>query len=124
MLYIHLVKMELLNCKILRKGGSRDVEKRNYSVLNKPPEQGAVSYGSPSQASAEGALAHWRDLNFLPLEQVRSHSDHSPHSAQVLAAPAEKREKKEIDNFLLDELLLSMSNLTSIELSQLGRHRR
>ena len=88
------------------------------------PEQGATCVGSPSQASAEGALLQLRNLVFLPLIQEGSHSDHSPHSAQVLAAPAEKREKKEIDNFLLDELLLSMSNLTSIELSQLGRHRR
>ena len=47
-----------------------------------PPEQGAVSFGSPSQASAEGALLQLRDLNFLPLDKVELQSDHSPHSAQ------------------------------------------
>jgi len=46
-------------------------------------EQGAVSVGSPSQAAAEGALMQWRDLNFLQLDEEGSHSDHSPHSAQV-----------------------------------------
>ena len=90
----------------------------------KPPEQGAVSVGLPSQAAAEGALLQLRNLNFLPLEQVGLHPDHSPHSAQVLAPPAEKKKTEEIDNFLLDELSLSKSNLTSMEPSQLGRHRR
>ena len=98
MLNIHPVKMELLDCKILRKAGSRDVNKRNYSALNKPPgirdsEQGAVSVGSPSQAAAEGALLQWRDLNFLQLDEEGSHSDHSPHSAQV--PPAEKKKKEQ-----------------------------
>ena len=98
MLNIHPVKMELLDCKILRKAGSRDVNKRNYSALNKPPgirdsEQGAVSVGSPSQAAAEGALLQWRDLNFLQLYEEGSHSDHSPHSAQV--PPAEKKKKEQ-----------------------------
>ena len=60
---------------------------KNYSSLNEQPglgdsEQGAVSVGSPSQASAEGALMQWRNLNFLQLDEVGSHSDHSPHSAQ------------------------------------------
>ena len=66
---------------------SRDVHKRNYSTLRKPPgdsEQGAV--GSPSQAAAEGALLQLRDLNFLPLDEEGSHSDHWPHSAQTPAA--------------------------------------
>ena len=60
---------------------------KNYSSLNEQPglgdsEQGAVSVGSPSQASTEGALMQWRNLNFLPLDEVGSHSDHLPHSAQ------------------------------------------
>ena len=58
--------------------------------MNKPPEQGAVSFGSPSQASAEGALAQWRDLNFLQLDEDGSHSDHSPHSAQSPATTNKK----------------------------------
>ena len=46
---------------------------------------GAVSVGSPSQEEAEGALAQWRDLNFLQLDEDGSHSDHSLHSAQPTA---------------------------------------
>ena len=45
----------------------------------------------------------WRNLNFLPLDEVGSHSDHSPHSAQVTVAPAEKKKKEEIYNFLPNE---------------------
>ena len=45
--------------------------------------------GSPLQAAAEGALLQLRNLNFLPQEQVGSHSDHSPHSAQT-PAPVDK----------------------------------
>ena len=63
------------------------------------PEQGATSVGSPSQASAEGALLQLRNLNFLQLNEVGSHPDHSPHSAQVPAAPAEKKMKEQICNF-------------------------
>ena len=47
------------------------------------PKHGAVSVGSPSQAAAEGALLQLRNLNFLPLNQVGSHSDHLPHSAHA-----------------------------------------
>ena len=54
-------------------------------------EHRAVSVGSPTQAAAEGALLQFRNLNFLPLNQVGSHSDHSPHSAQVPAAPVENK---------------------------------
>ena len=61
-------------------------------------------------------MGQWRDLNFLPLVQVGSHSDQSPHSAQVLAAPAEKKKKKEIDKFLPNKLLLSMSKGSPIEI--------
>ena len=62
------------------------------------PEQEAVSVGSPSQASADAALMQWRDLVFLPLIQEGSHSDHSPHSAQELAAPTERKETEQIYN--------------------------
>ena len=61
-------------------------------------EHGAVSVGSPSQAAAEGALLQLRNLNFLPLDEEGLHSDHSPHSAQVPAAPVEKMLKEEIYN--------------------------
>ena len=81
-----------------------------------PAEHGAVSVELPSQEEAKEALAQWRDLNFLPLDQVGSHSDQSPHSAQVLAAPAEKKKKKEIDKFLPNKLLLSMSKGSPIEI--------
>ena len=70
-------------------GAGRGGVKSTYCA-KKPPEQGAVSVGLPSQAAAEGALMQWRDLNFLPLNQVGLHPDHSPHSAQVPATPAEK----------------------------------
>ena len=56
----------------------RDTELEQHPVS----EQGAVSVGSPSQAAAEGALLQLRNLNFLQLDEVGSHSDHSPHSAQ------------------------------------------
>ena len=52
------------------------------------PKHGAVSVGSPSQAAAEGALLQLRNLNFLPLNQVGSHSDHLPHSAHVASGAA------------------------------------
>ena len=72
-----------------------DSASKNYSALNKQPglgdsEQGAFSFGSPSQASAEGALLQLRDLNFLPLDKVESQSDHSPHSAQSPATTNKK----------------------------------
>ena len=68
----------------------------------KPPEQGTVSVELPSQASAEAAL-QLRNLNFLLLDEVVSHSDHSPHSAQVPAAPAEKKETEQIYNGVIFE---------------------
>ena len=73
-----------------------------HMVLNakKPPEQGVTSVGSPSQASAEGALLQLRNLVSLQFNEVGSHPDHSPHSAQVAAAPAEKKIKEKICNFL------------------------
>ena len=91
-------------------------ESMEHPRCKKPPEQGAVSVELPSQEEAKEALGQWRDLNFLPLVQVGSHSDQSPHSAQVLAAPAEKKKKKEIDKFLPNKLLLSMSKGSPIEI--------
>ena len=54
--------------------------------LGDSDEHGAVSIGSPLQAAAEGALAQWRNLDFLAQEQEGSHSDHWPQSAQTPAA--------------------------------------
>ena len=53
-------------------------------------EHGTISVGLPSQEAAEAALLQLRNLNFLPVDEVGSHPDHSPHSAQV---PAEKKMK-------------------------------
>ena len=64
----------------------------------KSPGQEAVSVMSPSQASAEEVTMQLRDLNSIDL--VASHPDHSPHSAQVPAAPAERKMREQIYNFL------------------------
>ena len=73
-----------------------------------PGGHGAVSIGSPSQASAEGALAQWRYLNFLQLEEEGSHVDHCPHSAHA----ADKRLKSMSSCLLivtiLDQLTILM----------------
>ena len=55
---------------------------------------GAVSDGSPAQAAAEGALAQWRNLNFLQLDEAGSQSDHAPHSAQTPEAAKKKLIKR------------------------------
>ena len=73
-------------------------------------EHGAVSVGSPTQAAAEGALMQWRNLNFLPLDQVGSHSDHWLHSAQVPAGPEEKEVQGGILQFILGLKSLSIRN--------------
>ena len=59
-------------------------------VDSESDEHGAVSVGSPSQASAKGALLQFRNLNFLPLEQEGLHSDQTPHSAQTPATANKK----------------------------------
>ena len=56
-----------------------------------PDGHGAVSIGSPSQAAAEGALAQWRSLNFMKLDEEGSHVDHCPHSAHAPTTAADKR---------------------------------
>ena len=56
-----------------------------------PDGHEAVSIGSPSQAAAEGALAQWRSLNFLQLDEEGSHVDHCPHSAHAPTTAADKR---------------------------------
>ena len=71
-----------------------------HPLCKKPPEQGTVSVELPSQASAEAAL-QLRNLNFLLLDEVVSHSDHSPHSAQVPTETAEKKIKEHIYNFFV-----------------------
>ena len=56
-----------------------------------PDGHEAVSIGSPSQAAAEGALAQWRSLNFLQLDEEGSNVDHCPHSAHAPTTAADKR---------------------------------
>ena len=61
-------------------------------VLADTEVQEAVSVESPAQASAEGPL-QWRCRNFLPQEQDKSQSDHSPQ-----ADHAETPKKRQNEN--------------------------
>ena len=61
-------------------------------VLEATDVQEAVSVESPTQASAEGPL-QWRCRNFLPQEQDKSQSDHSPQ-----ADHAETPKKRQNEN--------------------------
>ena len=56
-----------------------------------PDGHEAVSIGSPSQSAAEGALAQWRSLNFLQLDEEGSNVDHCPHSAHAPTTAAGQR---------------------------------
>ena len=71
-------------------GGKYGAPICTYIWCKMSPGQEAVSVMSPSQSSAEAALLQLRDLN-ISIDLVASHPDHSPHSDQVPAAPAEKK---------------------------------